>query len=72
MSLISATTKAALEELLETALRPAPADWLGIRFRGQMIGYVQPDYIATIKSSLSHIVSLEITLYFNENGEFGR
>lgn len=63
MSLISATTKAALEELLETALRPAPADWLGIRFRGQMIGHIQPDYIATIKSYIQDTDTPALALF---------
>jgi 8-oxo-dGTP pyrophosphatase MutT (NUDIX family) len=63
MSLISATTKAALEELLETALRPAPADWLGIRFRGQMIGYIQPDYIASIKSYIESTETPALALF---------
>ncbi len=63
MSLISATTKAALEELLETALRPAPADWLGIRFRGQMIGFIQPDYIGTIKSYIEDTETPALALF---------
>lgn len=50
MSFISATTKAALEELLETALRPAPDHWLKIRYGSEIIGHVQPEYINTIES----------------------
>ena len=52
MSLISATTRAALEELLETALRSPPADWLSIRMGSQTIGYIQPDYVSAIESYL--------------------
>lgn len=63
MPTISATTKAALEELLETALRPAPADWLGIRFRGQMIGFIQPDYVATIKSYIEDTETPALALF---------
>ncbi len=50
MSLITATARAALEELLETALRPAPDNWLKIRFGSELIGHVQPDYIPTIEA----------------------
>jgi 8-oxo-dGTP pyrophosphatase MutT (NUDIX family) len=50
MSLISATTRAALEELLETALRPAPDNWLKIRYGSEIIGHIQPDYVSTVES----------------------
>ncbi len=49
MSLISATTRAALEELLETSIRPVPQHWLGIRYGIHMIGHIQPDYVPTIE-----------------------
>jgi 8-oxo-dGTP pyrophosphatase MutT (NUDIX family) len=52
MSLITDTTRAALEELLETALRPAPNNWLTIRYGSQVIGHIQPDYIPIINSYL--------------------
>ncbi|MFM1869467.1 MAG: hypothetical protein RLY99_211, partial [Pseudomonadota bacterium] len=50
MSLISATTRAALEEILETALRPAPSNWQSIRFGTEVIGHIQPDYMDTIEA----------------------
>lgn len=50
MSLISETTRAALEELLETALRPAPDHWLKIRFGSEIIGHIQPAYEEVIES----------------------
>jgi len=49
MSLISATTRAALEELLETSIRPVPQHWLGIRYGIHIIGYIQPDYVPAIE-----------------------
>ena len=49
MSLISATTRAALEELLETAIRPVPHHWLGIRYGIDVIGHIQPDYVSLIE-----------------------
>jgi 8-oxo-dGTP pyrophosphatase MutT (NUDIX family) len=55
MSSISATTRAALEELLETSLRSAPTDWLSIRMGSETIGYVQPDYVSAIESYLGTV-----------------
>ena len=49
MSLISATTRAALEELLETSIRPVPHHWLGIRYGIDVIGHIQPDYVSLIE-----------------------
>ncbi len=54
MSSISATTRAALEELLETALRSAPSDWLPIRMGSDTVGYIQPDYVSAIESYLEN------------------
>ena len=53
MSLISATTRAALEELLETALRPAPDNWLKIRYGSEIIGHIQPDYVQAVESYIA-------------------
>ena len=61
MALISDITRAGLEEILETSVRPIPNQWLSIRFLTRTIGYIQPDYIATIdkyiESSDSEILS---------------
>ena len=54
MSLISATTRAALEEILETALRPAPSNWQTIRYGTEVIGHIQPDYVGTIEAYITH------------------
>ena len=54
MSLISATTRAALEEILETALRPAPSNWQSIRFGTEVIGHIQPDYLGTIEAYIAN------------------
>lgn len=49
MPIISDITRAGLEEILETAIRPIPQHWLAIQFDGQTIGHIQPDYIPTIE-----------------------
>ena len=43
MPIISDITRAGLEEILETAIRPIPQHWLAIQFDGQTIGHIQPD-----------------------------
>ena len=54
MSLISNTTRAGLEEILETSLRPLPQQWLSIRFRTKTIGHIQPDYVLAINKYIEN------------------
>ena len=65
MSLLSATTRAALEELLETSLRPVPNNWLGIRYGIEIIGHIQPDYVPSIDSYIEKNESNTITRFGN-------
>jgi len=57
MHKLTTSTIAALEEMLQNAARPAPQDYLPIHFLGgaipgQIIGYLNPDYVAYLQESL--------------------
>ncbi len=53
MAQLTDTTRAALEELLETSLRATPTDWQTIRLKSAVIGYVYPSCEALIREYLA-------------------
>ncbi len=60
MTILSTSTIAALEEMLQNTARPAPGDFMPIYFSGgstgeQVIGHLNPDFIPYLRESLNKL-----------------
>lgn len=63
MPLLPATTKAALEELLETCFRPVPSHWKLIKLNQETVGYLCPTDFETIRTFLDQNDLHGISIY---------